>query len=69
MCKYLIWILQLVRTQLGVAGLSSRFAFCYDLTPFNYAFLLYLKTDNCDCEGNTILVLDSEGKDFSLHSH
>ena len=34
---------------LNVAGLSSRSAFCYDLTPNNFAFLLYLKPDHSDC--------------------
>jgi len=36
-----------------------------DLTPYNFAFLLYLKTNDSNCEANIVAFLDSEGEDFA----
>ena len=47
-------------------GRSSRFAFCYNLTPYNFAFALSLNTDDSDCEVNTIALIDSESEEFAL---
>lgn len=33
-------------------------AFCSDLTPYNFTFLLHLKTDHLDCEANIIVVFN-----------
>jgi len=46
-------------------GRSSRFAFCYNLTPYNFAFALSLNTDDSDCEVNTIALIDSESEEFA----
>ena len=51
---------------LYVVGLSRLFAFCYDLTLYNFTFLLYLKADDSDCEANIIVVLDSVGEDLAF---
>lgn len=52
---------------LNVPGLSSRFAFCYNLTPYNLPFLLYLKTDDTDRKVNITVVLESEGEELLSH--
>lgn len=49
-------------------GRSSRFAFCYNLTPYNFAFALSLNTDDSDCEVNTIALIDSESEEFALNT-
>ena len=70
-CEYFVLILndgvsdQRAILSLKVTGPSSRFALCYDLTAYNFNFLLYLETDDSDCEV-TIVVLDGEGEDFAL---
>lgn len=47
-------------------GRSSRFAFCYNLTPYNFAFALSLNTDDSDCEVNTIALIGSESEEFAF---
>lgn len=47
-------------------GRSSRFAFCYNLTPYNFAFALSLNTDDSDCEVNAIVLIDNESEELAF---
>lgn len=48
-CNYHNWMLLDFQVDL---------AFCSDLTPYNFTFLLHLKTDHLDCEANIVVVFN-----------